>query len=302
MDNIKLSIIIPCYNVSRYLPLLLEGILSQLCGEVEVILVDDCSSDNTLDVIQEYVGKSEQLVLVKNETNEGISSSRNKALSISRGDYLWFVDSDDRIEDGSISKIMREISNSSEYDIINFAHTITKVQENLSMNIYPPQGEYNKDAFFNLALKKKFSFHLWNKIISKKLIGNAKADADITILVDMNFLLNVIRDKDIKIKSSDTIIYNYFLRPGTTVTKINSRKLKDQQYTFGKYMSDIKALNDPTLDGFIIKEKINTSYQIVKNKGRLTEDWISFRCLFCRSLTLKEIYKVLYVLFCGSVE
>ncbi|MCE7595916.1 glycosyltransferase family 2 protein [Vibrio fluvialis] len=302
MGNIKLSIIIPCYNVSRYLPFLLEGIINQLRGEVEVILVDDCSSDNTLDVIQEYVGKSEQLVLVKNETNEGISSSRNKALSISRGDYLWFIDSDDLIEDGAINEIMREISGSSEYDIINFSHTITKTQENTSMNIYPPQGEYDKDGFFKLALKKKFSFHLWNKIISKKIVGNSKADQDITILVDMNFLLNVIRDKDIKIKSSSVIIYNYFLRPGTTITKINSRKLKDQQYTFGKYMSDIKSLNDPTLDGFIIKEKVNTSYQIVKNKGRLIENWISFKHFFCRSLTLKERYKALYVVFCGSVE
>ena len=94
----KVSIIIPVYNAEKYLRKCLDSVMSQDYGSYEVICVNDCSPDNSREILEEYRRKyPEKIVVLENEENMGQGRSRMRALKQASGEYLMFVDSDDWI-------------------------------------------------------------------------------------------------------------------------------------------------------------------------------------------------------------
>lgn len=98
MNEIKVSIIVPIYNSEKYLEKCLESLVNQTLSNIEIILVDDCSTDNSKQICNRYLERYENIVLIKNSVNKGPSESRNLAINISRGKYIGFVDSDDWVD------------------------------------------------------------------------------------------------------------------------------------------------------------------------------------------------------------
>ena len=92
------SVIIPCYNVEKYLENCLDSILTQNYKNLEIILVDDCSTDDTWKIIKKYQKKYDNVVGIQNDKNRGAGYSRNSALKIASYDYISFIDSDDYVE------------------------------------------------------------------------------------------------------------------------------------------------------------------------------------------------------------
>lgn len=91
----KISIIIPCYNVSLYIGKCLDNILNQTLTDIEIICVDDKSTDNTVAIIEEYVNKDDRIKLIAKDKNEGAGPSRNRGMDMATGDYICFMDPDD---------------------------------------------------------------------------------------------------------------------------------------------------------------------------------------------------------------
>lgn len=91
----KVSVLMPNYNCEKYLPEGIESILNQSFRDFEFIIVDDGSSDRSWEIIQEYAAQDERIIAVKNEENLGISGNRNKLLSLAKGKYIVWQDSDD---------------------------------------------------------------------------------------------------------------------------------------------------------------------------------------------------------------
>lgn len=91
----KISIIVPCYNVEKYLSECLQSLVSQTLSDIEIICVDDCSSDGTAEIIKEFSEKDTRIKTVFNEKNLGVSESRNRAMQRVKSDYIMFCDSDD---------------------------------------------------------------------------------------------------------------------------------------------------------------------------------------------------------------
>ena len=94
----KVSIIVPVYNTEKYLSKCLDSILEQTLSDFEIICVDDCSTDNSIKILEEYQNKDSRIKVLKNEENKGQGYSRNKALECVQGDYIGFIDSDDTID------------------------------------------------------------------------------------------------------------------------------------------------------------------------------------------------------------
>ena len=92
------SIIVPVYNAGKTIEKCMVSLFSQTLKEIEVIAVNDCSKDNSLDILKEYKKKYNNLVIINNKENMGPAASRNKALEIAKGTYIGFVDSDDFVE------------------------------------------------------------------------------------------------------------------------------------------------------------------------------------------------------------
>lgn len=102
----KISVIIPVYNTAKYLEQCLESVINQTYGKLEIICVDDCSNDNSYNVISKYAQKDNRIIAKKFDENKGVSAARNYGLSLAGGDYIYFLDSDDWIENNYLENLI----------------------------------------------------------------------------------------------------------------------------------------------------------------------------------------------------
>ena len=102
--NIQVSVIVPVYNTESYLGNCIESILKQKNVELEIIFINDGSSDGSLDLLEQHAAKDSRIRIVSQD-NSGLSASRNLGISLARGEYLLFVDSDDALAEGAIDRL-----------------------------------------------------------------------------------------------------------------------------------------------------------------------------------------------------
>lgn len=100
------TIIIPVYNTEKYLKKCLNSVVNQTYKNLEIILINDASSDNSLAILENYAKKYKNVKLVNNPVNLGVSISRNIGLDFANGDYIYFLDSDDFIRNDAIEKLV----------------------------------------------------------------------------------------------------------------------------------------------------------------------------------------------------
>lgn len=113
-NDIKVSVIVPIYNAEKWLNRCIESILQQTFDNIEIILINDGSTDSSKDICFYYVQKDSRVKLI-NQDNSGVSVARNMALNVASGDFIQFVDADDYIDKDMIAKL---VENSSNADII----------------------------------------------------------------------------------------------------------------------------------------------------------------------------------------
>lgn len=146
----KLSIIIPVYNVEKYLPKCLGSILEQPFKDLEVICVNDGSTDGSLDVLQK-IKKNDDRVVIIDKKNEGSGIARNIGLSTAQGEYVYFIDSDDWLEDDALAKIIAK-ADELQTDILVFG----------GLSYYNGKGQ--NGAYSKNKLPKKY----FGKVVSAK--------------------------------------------------------------------------------------------------------------------------------------
>ena len=141
MPGVAISIIIPVYNGSETIVRTLDSIFNQDIGDsVEVIVVNDCSTDNTLTVLKDYTSRfSHSLTIVDLPNNMRQGGARNIGVNISKGEYIQFLDSDDTLIGGSMQKLLRAINENRNLDILFFESAIFDKKKNIiiSSNTYP---------------------------------------------------------------------------------------------------------------------------------------------------------------------
>lgn len=118
-NNIRLSIIVPVYNVEKYLSECIQSIILAYREGIEIILIDDGSTDNSGEICDKY-SEEYQYITVKHRNNGGLSAARNTGIKLAKGKYIWFVDSDDYIENDSIEIILKKIIEDKDIIICNY--------------------------------------------------------------------------------------------------------------------------------------------------------------------------------------
>lgn len=111
-----LSVIVPAYNVEQYIDKCIESLINQDIDDYEIIIVNDASTDKTVDKVINW--KNDRIIFVNKEKNSGLSSTRNEGMKIAKGKYIAFVDSDDYLEFNSFSKLKKQIEDMKEIDAI----------------------------------------------------------------------------------------------------------------------------------------------------------------------------------------
>ena len=170
MDPI-ISIIVPIYNVGKYLPRCIESILNQTFNNFELILVNDGSTDNSGVVCDDYAKKDTRIKIV-HKSNGGVSSARNAGLYVAKGEYIGFVDPDDYIDKNMYEKLYRLcIDNNSDIAICRFNREINgKIQNKESTEEIIELN--NMEAMNELFKGNLYRFSLCNKLFSKKCFND----------------------------------------------------------------------------------------------------------------------------------
>ena len=279
MNTIKLSIIIPVYNVEPYITKCINSILTQGHSYIELLLIDDGSPDNAGTICDAYA-KKYPFIKTFHQENRGVSSARNLGLKEAKGEWGWFIDSDDWIESDALDIMLPYLDNCN-VDIIEFSFKRNKD----TISFFP----HNITIFENKNIMKFFlcfpKFHLWNKIIKRNIIGSIKFLEGLSIGEDFLFLSQVF-DKATKYYFINKVIYNYI--DNRTISAMNT--LSKQKYT----------QNINLIINYITKYKnqYNTSNYVVLpcvfiNRNRIIpnpNDKIMFLLLqFWKSIPIKDL-------------
>jgi glycosyltransferase involved in cell wall biosynthesis len=104
----KVSVIVPVYNVYEYIEKCLDSLVNQTYKNIEIILINDGSTDNSLDIIKKYQKKHENIIVI-NQENHGQGYARNKGIEKSNGEFIMFVDSDDYVDTDIVKKLVGSI-------------------------------------------------------------------------------------------------------------------------------------------------------------------------------------------------
>lgn len=170
MDPI-ISIIVPIYNVGKYLPKCIESILNQTFKNFELILVNDGSTDNSGVVCDDYAKKDTRIKII-HKSNGGVSSARNAGLYVAKGEYIGFVDPDDYIDKNMYEKLYRLcIDNNSDIAICRFNREINgKIQNKESTEEIIELN--NMEVMNELFKGNLYRFSLCNKLFSKKCFND----------------------------------------------------------------------------------------------------------------------------------
>lgn len=157
MNNIKVSVIVPIYNVEEYLEECLDSLLTQTLNEIEVIMVNDGSVDNSRNIAQKYVTKYKHFQLIERE-NGGLSAARNSGLLVATGEYIYFIDSDDYLVPNALEILYKKAS-SENLDVLKFAaYSFEDNSKELSWEYkdgYRYHGVY-QDIYQGIDLLEKF--------------------------------------------------------------------------------------------------------------------------------------------------
>src|SRR3954469_22110395 len=103
----SLSVVVPNYNHAKYLPTCLTAILGQSVQPFEILVLDDASTDNSLEVIRRFAAEHSLIRLIQNETNLGVMPNLNKGVELSRGEYVYIASADDEVVPGLFEKSLR---------------------------------------------------------------------------------------------------------------------------------------------------------------------------------------------------
>lgn len=182
MNEIKVSVIVPIYNTEKFLRKCIESIVNQTLQEIEIILINDGSTDNSHNICLEYAEKYPEKIRYINNKNIGCSATRNLGIELAKGEYIAFVDSDDYIEKG-MYKEMYEVTRNKNLDVV------------VSGIIY--EDSFNKIQGISIPQNIKFYYDYFK--VNNRLANpvNKLFKKDVILINKINFPLNTHSGEDI---------------------------------------------------------------------------------------------------------
>lgn len=223
--SMTLSIIVPVYNLERYIAKTLENLTSlDLSFDYEIIVINDGSTDKSASIIDDYAKNNKILAYTIN--NSGVSTARNVGLKKAKGKYIAFVDGDDTIENDFYEVAVYELERG-KYDFVQCNYRIVENNlhryEQFADNDEVIQSAIVMEELF-LCAPKKIHNAVWSKVYRASLLQNVRFDSSLIIAEDQKFVFDTLK-KASCIKLLHNIGYNYYQRPTSAMHTENLQAL-----------------------------------------------------------------------------
>lgn len=299
----KISIIIPIYNVAPYVERCLYSALNQSYENIELVLVDDCGTDNSMNIVSEVVEKyvgNKKILLFKHEHNLGLSAARNTGIKNATGDYLLFLDSDDEIPLNAVELLLEATNENPDFVIGNI-----KVlgSDKFSFYFSIPSGVIQgNELILDSFIKDKWYSMAVNKLIKKEFLLNHHLFFKEGILHEDELWSFILATKANKMSVVKDYTYHYYIRNDSITGKISIRNYESNAIILCEKKKIIDEINNVDFHSYMMEKIVDFYYSLLVFRP-------SYNKLVCMHNLLKKnmntfhlkdlstSYKVKYLLF-----
>ena len=218
------SVIVPVYNTEKYLSECIDSLICQTYENIEIILIDDGSIDNSPNICDNF-SKKDNRIKVIHKLNSGVSSARNYGLAVCTGELIMFVDSDDYLEKNFVEKLVSNMSDN-RMIICGYYENYPSIKEEKIGKSKRIKGY--KEMTKCLLTDSSVSGFLWNKLFISKIIKNNKIqfNSDLHYCEDLLFILQYLKYVD-EIRIIPHCLYNYRMRKSSATWNIDGKKAEN---------------------------------------------------------------------------
>lgn len=248
MNNYKpiVSVIVPCYNVARYIKKCIQSIINQTYSSIEIIIVDDGSPDETPQILDELILKDNRIKVI-HKNNEGVSAARNSGLRIAAGDYIVFVDGDDYLAEDYVS-YMLQLAEKDDADFVLSKKWFMRDCQNQISDDYVET--ISPAEATSLLLSPYIMVGCWNKMFRKKFLDNNNLQFSTSLFYGegLHFITRASQLAN-KITTGERMVYYY---------RRNNIDSATTKYTYQNYINGELAIDKIAAD-IIIKDAVVTN-------------------------------------------
>ncbi len=275
-----ISVIVPVYNMEKYLDRCVESLINQTHKNLEIILIDDGSRDSSPQLCDDWASKDNRVKVIHKQ-NAGVSSARNDGIAVANGDFIAFIDSDDWIDETMYEKMIQK-QKELDYDIVFAGYKLA--YDEASYNVVEkslPQFCESKDIKYLLRHENlRFENNVYSTennvncytvriLYRKKSIGNLKFQENLNYMEDVRFLVELFLNKSLKIGLVEECLYNYYIRQSS----LSHGKINDLQGKSTRFVESLTPVLEKTEHTNLINaEKFYAYYMCVANKLKSNSD------------------------------
>lgn len=269
----KISIVVAVYNAEKTLKKCVESLLNQTYNNIEIILVNDCSKDNSLDICNEYSKANDNVKVISNERNSGVSDTRNNGIDNSTGEYICFVDSDDYVESNYIEVLYYYYQ---KYNTVPICGFVYHDEYNHAKPVKYSWSGNEELVSLGEAFRLKSELYLtalWNKLFDRRLIveKNIRFDTNISVGEDLRFSIEYFDKNNIsEVYVLKKPLYHYMKLSGNSLISgfvDDFDREKKSLLLIKNLASKYKGNVDKEYEKAIEQVKISMIYLIMRDKN-----------------------------------
>ena len=276
----KVSIIIPCYNKEKYIEDAIKSALNQTYQNIEIVCIDDCSTDNSKTILKALADKYNNIILLEEDANIGVCRARNKAIDIANGEYILPLDADDTLEPSFVEKAINILDKNDDIDVVSCC--VKGIDRKISQKFdyhYVDKNDIaiGKEIIISSAVMKKSDFIT---------LGGYKEELTSLGCEDWDLWLTFL-ENGLKIIKINEFLYNYtklqHSRTKTQLSNINKIRyflIQNHKKIFDEYINNVFEFeNVKTINNKYLKyKKLFNMFLIIT----IVETLIIIICFVCK--------------------
>ncbi|HGD5289989.1 TPA: glycosyltransferase family 2 protein [Streptococcus agalactiae] len=296
----KISVIVPLYNVEKYIINCISSLTNQTYQNIEIILIDDGSTDNSGRICKKLAQEDHRIIYLRKE-NGGVSSARNLGLQYATGSYIGFVDSDDYISktmyENLLKRLLETNADIAETDFALIDNRFTKKKRKKIQKVLNKEEAIREFLSGNVVEN-----NLVIKLFKKTVIANLKFKEDVIVGEDMLFSLQALQNSDRVTVDTTNADYFYVVRSNSTMNTITEKDIDNLSILEQEFKKiDIPQLKS-YLEAKLIREKVKfVSRVLISNKAHLYSDIIDRYLQEVRHYSIKNMINFLLSKHCLTI-
>lgn len=296
----KVSIVIPAYNASSVIEKCVQSILKQTYAFFEIIIINDGSSDNTLDICRKMSSIDDRIKIV-DKVNSGVSDSRNIGIKQASGKYIMFIDADDYIDKDMLDKMINIFKENNDVDMVVSGYF--KEYKNKTIIKTNCKKVVNGIEFKKMIINDDIIPALWGKLYKTSIVKKYLLNKSLRMAEDFDYLMKLSEElSNVQLLSES--YYHYVQSDGSVTSNCSLDKFEDEINTVNHYLNkekklykqlSIKYLKDLLIAVF--RYKNSNRNEIYKYIKKIKE--YSILCVFNKNIKIKE--KIKFILIKGGI-